>query len=463
MLSLVSTGAFLSMMSRLARFRLVWLPAICAAFSGCVGGVARRDDALVPAPAMPTMGPQPAAPQPRPADSEVVATALRFIRNNDLSPALQAIASVKERGQRDRVALEVTQTLAGQNPPAAAAFAIALPPGLSQTNAIEAAALAWTRRDPGAAFRWSLDLNDPPTAAVARRAVLTELVRSNPRATIERVTALPPSTAREDTLIAAVAAWARVDPDGAIGWLRDLPDSALKPRLTSSVAFEVALRNPPRAVSLAETLPAGRNRWLLFTAIAQTWVATDAKAAIEWMSGLPAGEPRDAASAGIDTGLGVPASRRLAGGPAAVAGGGARIRGGGAVVASAWSGITSPEFEEWLKLQPPGLSRDEAILEYIRQRGASDLGGIGQWITMLPGGLTRTRAMELYLDNLIVASPGDAANWLRSLPRSDRSDEMIEKTARRWLLTNPDAAEAWLRETPLLPDRKEQLLREAGR
>jgi hypothetical protein len=70
--------------------------------------------------------------------------------------------------------------------------------------------------------------------------------------------------------------------------------------------------------------------------------------------------------------------------------------------------------------------------------------------------------MEIYLDGVLATSPADAANWLRTLPRSDRSDEMVERTAKKWLLTNPAAAQQWLNEISLPPDRKQQLLRDAG-
>ena len=84
-------------------------------------------------------------------------------------------------------------------------------------------------------------------------------------------------------------------------------------------------------------------------------------------------------------------------------------------------------------------------------------------IASLPPGYTRDEATQVYLDGLLIGSPREAARWVRSLPRSERTDELIEKTARRYLQTNPDAAAQWLQDSTLPPDRKEQLLREAGR
>jgi hypothetical protein len=181
-----------------------------------------------------------------------------------------------------------------------------------------------------------------------------------------------------------------------------------------------------------------------------------------WAGRLPAGEARAAAFAGLETGLGVRTVRRPVNAPGS-RGGRSRGLGGGGVVEVALAAGSSADFAAWRARQPPGLSDDEAIVEYVRQRGAGDSGAIGQWLTTLPPGGNRDRAMEIYLEGQLIGSPQRAASWLRSVPRSDRSDEMIEKTARAWLRTSPDAAQAWLNETPLPPERKERLLREAGR
>jgi hypothetical protein len=325
---------------------------------------------------------------------------------------------------------------------------------------VEVAGRALVRRDSAAAIEWARGLTDRLTAGAARRVVAEELVRTDPRAAVDRITALPADAARDEMLGFAAAAWVRQDAAKAISWLRSLPEGERKQALTTTMGFEIAQQNPNQAIALAETLPTGRNRWLLLSAIGQTWVATDSKAALGWAARLPAGEPRDAAFAGIETGLGVPSSRRTPSGPA--------IRGGGSrssprAIAPDWPEVSSPAFAAWLATQQPGMSRDEAILEYVRQRGVLEPQAVGQWLASLPGSTTRDRAMELYIDSLLRgSSPAEAARYLTSLPRSDRTDDMVEKTAERWLLSSPDAATTWIHETPMPADRKERLLREAG-
>ncbi|MEO6244116.1 MAG: hypothetical protein ABIQ12_01665 [Opitutaceae bacterium] len=410
---------------------------------------------------MPTMliAPEPVIAQA--SETEMVALALERVKRRDFAGAVQAIETIGEPAGRWRAQLALGSALTALDPSTAATLALYFPSGPAREAGLERAVRNWAGREPAAALQWALDLDDPAAAAVARRAVATELVRANARPTIERVLALPAGPARDEVLVLATGTWAQIDPEAAVGWLRELPEGELRSRVAPGIGFEVAQSNPRRAIALAETLPQGRDRWLLFAAIGQTWAAVDSKAALAWARELPAGEASLAAFAGVDTGLGVPGSRRMVGAPN-TRGGGIRTRGGG-VALSGLSAVDTPEFLAWLATQPEGLSRDDAIVEYVRQRGPGAGAGLGPWVAALPGGPTKERAMEIFVDSLLIGSPAEAADWLRQLPRSDRSDEWVERTARQWLSTNPAAAEMWLRDIPLPPERKAQLLREAGR
>jgi hypothetical protein len=440
-------------------FPALVLVGFAVSLAGCALDVVRRGDAPARPPAMPTMAPAPAVFPIK--ESEVLNAALERGKQGDFSGALHLIEAVSEPAARLRLHLAVGSVLAERDPVAAAALARLLPAGPAREAGVERAARSWARRDPDAALRWSLAIAEPATAGLARRTVSTELVRANARAAVDRLLAIPARAARDEMVVFAAAAWTRFDEDAAVGWLSELRDDDLRPRVTIAVGFELAQNNPRRAIALAETLPEGRERWLLIAAIGQTWAATDAKGALGWARSLPAGEARYAAFAGVDTGLGVPGTRRRSAAPN-TGGSGIRTRGGGAVL-GALTAADTPEFLAWLATQPVGLSRDDAILEYVRQRGPAAGASLGPWVAALPGGPTRDRAIEIFVESLLTGSPAEAADWLRQLPRSDRSDEWVERTARAWLTTNPAAAEIWLRDIPLSAERKAQLLREAGR
>jgi len=412
--------------------------------------------------AMPTVTPAPAAVKlPAPADAAVVASAVRRARAREISAAVSML-NAADASKRGRLGEEVVSILADDNLALAAAVALALPAGTSQTTAVDLAGRAWVLSDPAAALAWAIQLSEVNTAIAGRRAVTTELVRTDPAAAIDLIQAFPASNARDDTLVLAAGAWARRRTDEALAWLATLPENELRERLTSSMGFELAQSNPARALELAEQLPDGRNRWLLLSAIAQTWVAVDAEAALAWAQKLPVGDAREAAFAGVETGFGVPSSRTSASVPGA-RGGSSRTGGGGAAAIAARDDVNSPTFAAWLATQPPGLSRDEAILEYVRQRGVPEPESVARLLAQIPGTSVRQQAIDLQVENLLVVSPERAADLLRSLPRSEQSPDAIERTARRLGATNPAALEALLDQALLPPDRKAELLREARR
>jgi hypothetical protein len=431
---------------------------VTAFLFGCASIGPRREDLAIAPPKMPTVRRVSVEAQPTVPEGELFSRAIALAEKNDFDAAIRSLDGASDAA-RPRLAGELAAALARRDPSRGAAVADAFPPGREQTAAIEAAAHEFTAHDADAALRWAHAGVKASTAGTARRVVAGDLVQDDPRTAVDRVLALPPGSARDDLLGFVAAAWARRDPNAAVAWVRDLPSNERRQRLTSTVGFEIAQRNPDQAIALAEMLPAGRDRWLLFSAIAQTWVATDSKAALAWAGKLPTGEARDAAFAGVETGLGVPAARLRSSGPG--------MRGGSSSssphpAALDWPELSSPEFAAWLATQRPGMARDEAILEYVRQRGALEPSAIGPWLVSLAGGPTRDQAMQIYVESLSRTAPAEAARWVRSLPRSDRTDEMMDQTAERWLRANPDAASAWILETPMAPERRERLMREAG-
>lgn len=447
--------------SRRSTRLLCALGVLGALHAGCNRSGARRTFTTIGPPAMPQVNATPTYDSRTKSEAEVVATALQLARARDVTGAAAEVSSPRDPFDRARMAGQVATTLAAGDLAAAEAFARALPLGGAQVAAIDAVAQAHAGRDPEPAIDWALAWTDVHSGRVARHALARALVVRELRAALERITRRPAGAGRDDMLVAAAGAWARQDAPAALTWLRAWPEDELKPRLTSGIGFEMAQTQPARAVDVADLLPAGRNRWLLLSAIAQTWVAVDAKAALAWAGQLPAGEAREAALAGAETGFGVPMARRGAAAPG-TRGGSSRTRGGaGAIVTS--SATDSPAFAAWLSTQTTGMSQDEAILEYVRQRAALEPQSVGAWLATMPGGTARERAMEIYVENVLPTAPAEVARWLRQMPRSERSERMIEQTARRWLQTSPDAASVWLQDLPLPGYLKDRLLRDAGR
>lgn len=447
------------MLPLLRPFSLVPGCALVVTLAGCVSEAERREVSRIRRPAMPAMAEGPRGLMVAPGESGVRATALQRVGDGNLAGAGRVLDGLEDRDARERLAREIAASLAATRPMDAVAFALSLAPGPAQTAALEVGARSWLRRDAATALRWAMELADPTTTRVVRRAVADESAGVAPAATLARLLALPAEPGRDEVLGLAAAAWVRRDADAAEAWLQRLPAGDLRQRLTAQMGFELAQTHPRRAIPLAETLAPGRDRWLLVTAITQTWVAVDAPAAFAWTRQLGPGEAHTAAVAGLDAGLGVAVSRR--GATVLDTRGGTSRRRAGGTVRELEPGDDGA-FATWRGQQAPGLPRDEAVLEYVRQRGALEPMLIGPWVAQLPGGPGRDRAIEVFWETLVRVSPAEAAQWLEALPRSDRSDEKMEQTVREWLRTDPAGAAAWLRRSTLPPERIEALLQGRG-
>jgi hypothetical protein len=373
---------------------------------GCVA-----DKATVMRPAMPRVLPAPATePKPVVAREDVLRTATVAMEAGDVAAAVRALESVPP------VDMRVFDEWAGRDPARAANVALALSHYASRTEALEITTRALVARDPAAAVAWAMARGDAAASFEAQRAVADRLVERDAPSALGRLQVPPASAERDDMIALTAARWARRDPDAALAWAQLVAPAELRKRVLTSVGFEIAQTAPDRALPVIDLLPEGRERSLVLSAIGQTWIAKDARAAMAWAQGLPAGAMRDAALAGVDAGLGIAVARNRR----------------NAVVAST-------------------------------SRGA---GRVGAQRTedprTLPVGAERERALRDEFERRLQMSPALAADWLMTLPAPERTDEMLRHLLREWLPANPVAARQWLElNVPSAPWR-EQLLRESG-
>lgn len=379
---------------------------ILATLGGCGG------DFKVQPPRMPTMGATPPAPVAVVSPEESLATATTAASRDDL-PAVVRALELLPPDERTIAVRKLMTAIAGQDLAKADRVAQALPAGSMQTAAVEILAQARIDHDADAALRWALTPSSPAMESKSRPAVAERLVERDAKSALERLRALPPSSARTEMLAYAAAAWARRDAPAALKWVRALAPGEEKDRMATSIGFTLAQSDPRRAVELLDTLPDGRDRMVLIGAIGQTWVASDADQAWRWAQQLPEGATREAALAGIETGLG---------------GAGARVARSG-----------------------PSIG--------LRPRGGAGPSGDA---SSLPLGVGRDDALRRKFDEALRESPVNAASYLTSLPAPDRRDDMVDELVRRWAPINPDAAKTWIDQNIPNPARREQLLREVG-
>ncbi len=367
----------------------LWIGSCVLSLAGCAS-----DPALQNPPPMPRVVPVAAAPAI--SVEAVEARARELAVRGDFAGAVGALQAVAAE-ERGAAFLRVEQSVLRGDPERAAGLALAYPEGTTRSDAVALATRGLLARDRDGALAWALDLNDPAAHFVALEVLATELVAQDPRAAVDRIQALPLRPERTQLLRLAAARWARRDADAALAWARNLSEPQ-RTEMIASVGFEVAQTNPERAAEIAASLPEGRERGILFTAVGQTWIARDSRAAEAWLRSLPAGPSKDAAWAGIASATGPARSRRVAGVP--------------------------------------------SVYRSSRLAGGGGSGGVAPGD--LPAGEQRAAALWRQFEERLRSAPASAANWLATLPPPDVSDEMLRQLTREWMRTDPAAARAWL-------------------
>ncbi len=435
---------------------LCWMGSVVWWVAGCASIDPDFEATALRRPLMPTVtAPMEPPPPVSLADGEIVAEALARARRRDVAATVRIVSQVVGPRRRADLQLRVVTALAEEDVGLAEGLALAWPEFGSRAEGLEWVARWRATASAEAALSWLEELMPEAPVVTVQRVLAEVLVERDARGAMRLLCRRPLSARRETTLSFAAAVWARRDEAAALAWWRELPVDALRDRLTSAIGFEIAQRNPRGAIELADSLPPSRDRGLLIGAIAQTWVATDPRSAWTWAQQLPMGDSRWAALAGAETGVGLPNRLREAAVKERPAMGGLDQWAGSRVGGGGVGPLADEDFETWRRQQVRTFTRDEAILEYVRQRGALDLGTIGTWLLTLAGGPARENAMELYWENLLAGSPVVAANWLRALPRSALRDALMERAARKWLGSDPERAEWWRQGAPLAPGQPE--------
>ena len=177
---------------------------------------------------------------------------------------------------------------------------------------------------------------------------------------------------RENNFIGEVRDWARKDPEAALAWAQQQPDSddARKEALIDA-CFQIAQTDPERAVTLAEHF--NLDRGVVLTNLAQQWATKDLAAAYDWIAKQSDDDQRNALGTGLTL---------------------------------VWS-KTDPAAAAQFVVQrmTPGLAQDSAIIMVVHQWALIDQSGAAAWVGEFPEGPLRDTALN-ELANLASQSQG---------------------------------------------------------
>jgi hypothetical protein len=206
--------------------------------------------------------------------------------------------------------------------------------------------------------------------------------------------------------------WAKADLDGALAWLKALPDSPDKKEVQLAIGSGAAeQKEVATALELLSVLPPDPRRDQALGYAVQVWAMNDRGSALEWLKGVQN-----------------PAWQEAAMGKIAVD----------------WA-ITQPLEAAQFALDsiPPGLSQQNAVTVSVRNWAVQAPEQAAAWVERLSEGPLRHAAIESVAEVWAKENSIRAAEWLNSLPAGASRDKAVGMFALTLASTSPEKAAQW--------------------
>jgi hypothetical protein len=297
-----------------------------------------------------------------------------------------ALASLDQLGSRQRgdFASSVLSGIAAVNPDRATAW-LADPANKLVDFPLMGHILAgtigreWLRRDPEAALAWAAQLPDSQRGG-AYTGILVTLAGTNPNRAAETAARLEPGETRRNLLADIGESWARTDPQAALTWVQSLSPEDRPAALRDSMASWAA-SDPAAAARHVAELPPDQVNAAVLKAVAEPWTVKAPQAAAAWVWEQPASAARNDAMGGVIWN---------------------------------WTRQNPTEASQWVRDQPASPVRDSAIA--------------GLAIATFDG------------------DPAAALTWADSMNDPKKREESVSVGLREWLKRDAAAAASWARQ-----------------
>jgi hypothetical protein len=119
------------------------------------------------------------------------------------------------------------------------------------------------------------------------------------------------------------------------------------------------------------------------------------------------------------------------------------------IVAEQWGAQDGPATMQWLREQPDGELREQAVREGIAGWLNSDPRSAREWLSAQTLTAFHDPALEVYASRLDDRAPQEAVGWCERILDPQRRNGCLRAAATRWYRRDPAAAEAWLEQSPL--------------
>lgn len=250
--------------------------------------------------------------------------------------------------------------------------------------------------------------------------------------------------------------WVRRDPDAALQWARNLPDSQ-KAGAFSGVLGSLASTDPAKAAGLAMELDPGGSREHIVGEIAESWARVSPNEALAWATSLTGKDRERALRSSLDQW-----ARNDSKGAAAFVGAldagerGALLQS----VSSPWARQEPSKAAEWV-MSHAGVdeSRDaagKALGDVLWQWTTRDPEAAGNWLNEQEKGPTLDGAITGLAGAAFEEDPEASLSWATQISDEGLRGISISIGIGAWMQRDPDAAKSWAAENNIpLPGREE--------
>ena len=207
---------------------------------------------------------------------EAIATALSTLARTDPEAALDTLVDLGDRLLVGRLSLRIAWNWASYDPQAALDWAFAQAASPMPGELIHTVVSSIARSSPTDAISLASRLDDALQRTAAFQSVFATWAQSDVRAAARWIDASPKPPV--GAVVQIIPAYAKLDPEEAFDWLmsQDAGQSGHVPLLISEVAKE----SPRRSRHLVDRLPAGPAKWRAARQLVVAWAKVDPQAAV---------------------------------------------------------------------------------------------------------------------------------------------------------------------------------------
>jgi hypothetical protein len=350
-----------------------------------------------------------------------------------------------------------------ENAPAAAAAAMALPPGLEQKAAISGLTESWATSDPKACLDWetSQPILDTERLKLTLLGVAGQHGEdSQPAIAAQYVDKLQDASARNEVIGQIGRAWGtggdgwqiyahhdNADPAAALEWLDKVATGTTYDSTVSTIFQGVSAQDPAQAATLLDKVTDANVREGVINDLARIWSIKSPQDALTWVQSLPDSESvRNNALATIIGGMATdnPAAAVALIQNAAVPLDAATTK----ALMDEWTNYDPPAALAWANSLPDGPAKNAAMDKGLVTLSETDFDSAWNYATNLTANNPNSPLLGDIMDRLTLHNAAKASTLLSQLPTEAAQLEEYGQVGAKWATQNPAAFAQWVNTLP---------------